>query len=122
MVVGYLPSAAAALGKARAERLSVYEILADFMGVRVARASVAIRCEPASREVAGWLGLKKTDMVLVMERQSFASNDQPCEFMRIYILPERYEFRLKVTGPFEIARAVHPVPSASTFTHQRSKA
>ena len=117
VVVGYLPSAAATLGKVRAERLSVYEILTDFMGVRVARASVAIRCEFASNEVAILLGLKKRSMVLVMERQSFASDDQTCEFMRIFILPERYEFRLKVTGPFEIAPAVYPVLSTSKLSH-----
>lgn len=111
LVVGYLPQAAAALGKARAERLSVYEILAEFMDVRVARAMVAIRCERAPNEVTRLLGLQKADMVLVMERQSFATNDQPCEFMRIYIVPERYEFRLSVAGQFEIARAVHLVPS-----------
>ena len=111
LVVGYLPQAAAALGKARAERLSVYEILAEFMEVRVARATVAIRCERAPNEVTRLLGLQKADMVLVMERQSFAINDQPCEFMRIYIVPERYEFRLSVAGQFEIARAVHLVPS-----------
>jgi GntR family transcriptional regulator len=116
MVVGYLPSAAAALGKLRAEHLSVYEILADFMGVRVARASVAIRCEAAPKEVAVLLGLQKADMVLVMERQSFAANNQSCEFMRIYILPERYEFRLSVTGPFEIAGAVHPIPLSSKLS------
>ena len=118
LVVGYLPQAAAALGKARAERLSVYEILAEFMDVRVARAMVTIRCERAPNEVTRLLGLKKADMVLVMERQSFAPNDQPCEFMRIYIVPERYEFRLRVTGQFEIARAVHRVPSSINLTHQ----
>ncbi len=111
LVVGYLPSAAAGLGKARAERLTVYEILADFMGLRVARATVAIRCEQAPDDVRKSLGLKKNTAVLVMERQSFAQNDRPCEFMRIYILPERYEFRLNVTGPFEIARALHRVSS-----------
>ena len=109
LVVGYLPAAAAGLGKARAERLMVYEILADFMGLRVARAAVAIRCEQAPNDVRQLLGLKKNTAVLVMERQSFAQNDRPCEFMRIYILPERYEFRLNVTGPFEIARALHRV-------------
>lgn len=118
LVVGYLPKAAAALGKARAERLTVYEILAEFMDVRVARAMVAIRCERAPNEVTRLLGLKKADMVLVMERQSFGPNDQPCEFMRIYIVPERYEFRLGVTGQFEIARAVHLVPSSINLTHQ----
>lgn len=118
LVVGYLPKAAAALGKARAERLTVYEILAEFMDVRVARAMVAIRCERAPNEVTRLLGLKKADMVLVMERRSFGPNDQPCEFMRIYIVPERYEFRLGVTGQFEIARAVHLVPSSINLTHQ----
>ena len=112
LVVGYLPEAAAGLEKAQAEGLSAYEILAEFMGVRVARASLAIRCERAPKDVATLLSLKKTDMVLVMERLSFSSSDQPCDFMRIYILPERYEFRLKVTGPFEIARAVPLVRSS----------
>ena len=116
LVVGYLPAAAAALGKVRAERLTVYEILADFMGLRVARASVAIRCEQPPHDVRKLLALKKNAAVLVMERQSFAQNDRPCEFMRIYILPERYEFRLNVTGPFEIARALHLVSSPSNST------
>lgn len=111
LVVGYLPSAAAGLGKTRAERLTVYEILADYMGLRVARAAVAIRCEQPPQDVRKLLALKKNAAVLVMERQSFAQDDKPCEFMRIYILPERYEFRLNVTGPFEIARALHKVSS-----------
>lgn len=118
LVVGYLPAAATGLGKARAERLTVYEILADFLGLRVARATVAIRCEPAPHDVRELLGLRKNAAVLVMERQSFAQNDRPCEFMRIYILPERYEFRLNVTGPFEIARALHKVSSPSNSTQQ----
>ena len=109
LVVGYLPKAAAALGKARAARLSVYEILADFMGLRVTSADVTIRCEQAPREVTQLLGLKRSDRVLVMQRQSHTANGQVCEFMRIYITPERYEFRLRVSGQFEIARAVHRV-------------
>jgi GntR family transcriptional regulator len=109
LVVGYLPQTASALGRVRAERLSVYEILAEFMNVRVARAAVVIRCERAPTEVNNNLRLQKNEWVLVMERQSFDSNDKVCEFMRIYIVPERYEFRLNVTGQFEIARAVHLV-------------
>ena len=121
LVVGYLPAAAAALGQAQAENFLAYEILAEFLGVRVARAALAIRCERAPKDVATLLGLKKADMVLVMERLSFSSSDQPCEFMRIYILPERYEFRLKVTGPFEIARALPLVPSSFNLTNLEVK-
>ena len=121
LVVGYLPEAAAALEQAQAESLSAYEILAEFLGVRVARASLAIRSERAPRDVATLLGLKKADMVLVMERLSFSSSDQPCEFMLIYILPERYEFRLKVAGPFEIARAVPLISSSFNLTNLEVK-
>lgn len=108
MVTGYLPREAAALGKARAARLTVYEILAQFMGTPVDRADVTIRCERAPREIATLLGLPRGGMVLLMERQSRTRGGEVCEFMRIHILPERYEFRLQVTGQLELASAVHP--------------
>jgi GntR family transcriptional regulator len=45
----------------------------------------------------------------MMERQSFARGTQPCEFMQIHIVPERYEFRLSVAGQLELARGVRQV-------------
>jgi hypothetical protein len=47
-----------------------------------------------------------------MERCSYSQADEACEFMRIFIVPERFEFRLRVTGALEIARSVHLVPNA----------
>lgn len=111
VVTGYLPSGAAELGKARAARLTVYEILSQYMGVVVDHADVTIRCERVPREIGQLLGLPRAGMVLLMERRSFGRNGEPCEFMRIHILPERYEFRLRVTGEMELARAVHQVSS-----------
>ena len=113
LVTGYLPAAAAPLGRKRAEHLTVYEILSEFMGLGVTRAAVAIRCERAPAAVARALQLGRADTVLVMERRSFASahdgGHSPCEFMRIHIVPERYEFRLQVSGPLEIASGVRKV-------------
>lgn len=111
VVTGYLPSGAAELGKARAARLTVYEILSQFMGVVVDHADVTIRCHRVPRDIGQLLGLPRAGMALLMERQSFGRNGEPCEFMRIHILPERYEFRLRVTGEMELARAVHQVSS-----------
>lgn len=109
LVTGYLPQEAAQLGEARAAHLTVYEILSQFMGVQVKHADITIRCQRPPRDVAKLLGIPRGGMVLVMERKSYDSKGELCEFMRIHILPERYEFRLRVTGEMEIARAVHQV-------------
>jgi GntR family transcriptional regulator len=53
VVDAWLPAAAAAIGRARAARLTVYQIVERFLGERVAAADVAIRSE---RESA-WVGV-----------------------------------------------------------------
>ena len=111
VVTGYLPEPAAALGRRRAERLTVYEILEQFLGTWVQRADVTLRCARPPRDVASLLQMPRSGVVLVMERQSFDAHDAPCEAMQIHILPERYEFRLRVSGALELARGVRPVSS-----------
>ncbi len=114
VVIGYLPTEAAALGEKRAEHLTVYQILQEYLGLRVARAEVTIRCQRPPRAIGKLLGLKTSEQALVMERTSFSQDQRACEFMRIHIVPERYEFRLRVLGALELARSVHRVslPSA----------
>lgn len=106
VVEAWLPAAAAAVGSERAARLTVYEIIERFLGERVAAADLAIRCEAASPRIAGELGLAKGSAVLRMERRSTTLTGRMLEFMRIHIVPERYEFRLRVPGPLEIANSV----------------
>jgi len=113
IVEAYLPAQAAALGSARAKRLMVYEILQQYLGLRIVRADVVIRCARPGPERARALGVAPRTHVLVMERTSIASHGAPCEFMRIHIAPERYAFRLSLPGPIEIARALHPVSSSA---------
>jgi GntR family transcriptional regulator len=43
-----------------------------------------------------------------MHRTSFSGTGQPCEHMRIHIIPDRYSFKLSLPGPLEIARALQP--------------
>lgn len=120
VVTGYLPPAAASLNETKVARLSVYEILTRFMGTSVEYAEVTIRCERAPRDIARLLGLPRAGMTLLMERQSFDPAGVPCEYMRIHIVPERYEFRLRVKGQFELARGVQQVPS-SMQSHEKER-
>jgi GntR family transcriptional regulator len=108
LVEAYLPAQAASLGEARARQLAVYDVVQQYLGLRINRADVAIRCARPSAKAAGELGLPSRTNVLVMERTSYSGTGQPCEFMRIHIVPERYTFRLSVPGPLEIARALQP--------------
>jgi GntR family transcriptional regulator len=83
--------------------------LSEYLQLEVARAEVTIRCCKAPSEVAALLGIKRGGMVLMMERLSFARGPDPCEYMQIHIVPERYEFRLSVAGRIELARGVRQV-------------
>ena len=127
IVEAFLPSKAGALGAARAGRLMVYEIVQQFLGLRIARAEVVIRCAPPGLARGRLLGVAARTNVLIMERTSVATTGTPCEFMRIHIVPERYAFRLSLPGPIEIARALHPVSGgavaapASTPRPQRGR-
>lgn len=112
LVCAQLPRAVLTLGEQRAERLMVYQILEHFLGLRIGRAEITIRCQKPPADVAALLGLKSREQSLVLERLSYSTAEVVCESMRIHIVPERFEFRLRVTGPLEIARAVHPVAAA----------
>lgn len=108
VVEAYLPAAAASLGVARARQLAIYDIVQQYMGLRISRADVTIKCAKPSTQVAAELDLPARTNILIMERTSYSAAGQPCEYMRINIVPERYTFRISVPGPLEIARALQP--------------
>jgi GntR family transcriptional regulator len=113
IVEAFLPATAAPLGAARAEHLTVYDILQQFLGLTIGRADVAIQCARPGAKVARELGLEARSHVLLMQRTSYTVVGMPCEHMRIYIVPERYTFRMSVPGPMEIARAIRPAAGPS---------
>ena len=122
IVEAFLPAEAAKLGVARARRLMIYEIVRQFLELRIARADMVIRCAQPGVELGRLLGLAPRTPVLLMERTSIGANGTPCEFTRIHIVPERYAFRLSLPGPIEMASALHAVPSRSTATSPSSDA
>jgi GntR family transcriptional regulator len=102
------------VGEARARQLSAYDIVQQFLGLRIGRADVAIECARPTARVAGELGLPPRTNVLIMHRTSFSGTGEACEHMRIHIVPERYTFRLSLPGPLEIARALQPTQPAQS--------
>jgi GntR family transcriptional regulator len=121
VVEAYLPATAAAVGPERAKRLMVYDIVQQFLGLRIARADVVIRCARPGVERGRVLGVPAQSHVLVMERTSITTQGSPCEYMRIHIAPDRYAFRLSLPGPMEIARAVHPVADGTAPLSQSKR-
>lgn len=114
VVEAYLPPEAASLGEARARQMPVYDIVQQYLGLRISRADVAIKCAKPNAQVAAELNLGAQTNILIMERTSYSGTGLPCEFMRINIVPERYSFRISVPGPLEIARALQPDRSTKT--------
>ena len=108
VVEACLPAEAVAVGRARAERMAVYEILQQFLGLRIGRADVAIQCTRTRARIARELGLPARSHVLVMHRTSYTVTGAACEHMRISIVPERYTFRMSVPGPMQLASAIQP--------------
>jgi GntR family transcriptional regulator len=108
IVEAFMPPEAASLGQARAQHLAVYDILQQFLGLRIGRADVAIQCARPKARISSELGLPARSHVLVMQRTSYTVTGAPCEHMRIYIVPERYTFRMSVPGPMQLARAIQP--------------
>lgn len=114
VVEAFLPMSAAELGERRAQHLAVYDILQQFLGLRISRADVEIRCAAPTTAIAKELGVSKRTNVLVMQRTSFTTHGVACEYMRIHIVPEHYTFKLSLPGPLEIVRALMPAESAAS--------
>ncbi|WP_218509845.1 GntR family transcriptional regulator [Variovorax sp. dw_308] len=123
VVEAYLPAEAAQLGEERAKQLAVYEILQQFLGVRIGSADVSIQCARASNGVAAELGLDARSHVMLMQRTSYSVTGAACEHMRIHIVPERYTFKLSVPGPMELTSALRPTaPGASVAASHPTRA
>ncbi len=108
----WLTPAALRISWDEAERHPLYAILKDLLGLRVARAEVAILAREADGEEADLLALTPASPVLVMERVSFSASGQALEVSRFSIRPENYRFRLSVQGPLAITRQIEQVAGA----------
>lgn len=108
IVEAFLPREAESLGEARARQLSVYDILQQYLGIRIGKADIEIQCARPKNKVTEELGLPARTHVLLMQRTSYSVAGAASEHMRIYIAPERYTFQMSVPGPMNIATAIQP--------------
>ncbi len=81
-----------------------YAILEKVLGYTIHSADLAIRCEPATEEVALPLELSKSDPVIILERTSYIKSGRPLETTVCYLRPEAYEFRIRVRGSVPLVR------------------
>jgi GntR family transcriptional regulator len=83
---------------ADAEKYPGYLILEKLLGYRIARAEVKLRAERAERGIAKLLELRAGDPVLILERTSFSSDNEPLEHTDCFIRSDAIEFRLLLQG------------------------
>jgi GntR family transcriptional regulator len=114
LVSASLPAEASAISWQQANENPIYRILETLLGLRVTRASMRIRVQPAGAAVGRLLGLGAKSSVLVMERESFAANDRSLEKTLFYIRPERYEFVMSVSGALPVSSAIQVAGSGIT--------
>ncbi len=71
-----------------------YEIANRFLNVQLTKAEETILAKAATREEAEFLGIKKGEPVLVMERLTFEQNDIPIEYVYNVYRADRYRYNI----------------------------
>jgi GntR family transcriptional regulator len=75
---------------------SLYDLLEQRRGIRILYADQDIRADRANAADARLLGIGKDDPVLVMERVTYTTHDQPLEWVRAVYRPEHYTYTLRL--------------------------
>lgn len=98
----WLPAEARHVTWEQAERHPSYSILQELLGIRIARASLAVRGRLAGRGLGRFLEVSPKSAVLVLERMSYAPRDRPLEFTEFVVNSDSYEFTIAAEGPLRI--------------------
>jgi GntR family transcriptional regulator len=109
----WLPAEARRVTWEQAETHPSYSILQQLLGIRIARASIAIRGRLAGRCVARILKLSSKSAVLVLGRASYDGEDRPRELTEFVVNSETYEFTLSAEGPLPINSRLRAASSAA---------
>lgn len=102
----HLPPEAAELARETIESNPVYDILEQFLGIRIGRVDLAVRAEAAGQELAQILGTPARAPLLVFDRLSHDMAGAPCEHTLYWSRSENYEFSLQTQGPLSINSAM----------------
>lgn len=105
VAVSWLPAAALDAAPGNAAGHTIYGLVEDVLGHRVAAVDTAIGAAPAEPHVAAALGLAAGALALTLARQSRDAAGAPCEASVFHLRPDRYEFVLRTEGPLQGAHA-----------------
>lgn len=106
LAIMHLTPLASRISWAQASQHPTFILLERFLNRKIRYADLHIRAQRAGKEIGRWLDLKPGVPLLVLERISYANNDEACEHAMFYINPEYYEFSVRVQGPVDIARRI----------------
>lgn len=98
LVRAWLPPAASALGRDAAERMTIYGLVEDGLGRRIARAESTVGAQAPDAVAAARLGVPGGGFVLTLARRSYDELGDLCESALFLVRPERYEFMLRSEG------------------------
>jgi GntR family transcriptional regulator len=77
---------------------SLREVKDKKFGIRWSRAMQTIQAIPASPEIAHLLSIKARAPLLYFERVTYAQNDVPMEYLRVYYRADRYVLHSELAG------------------------
>jgi GntR family transcriptional regulator len=98
LVRAWLPAEALALGREAAERTTIYGLVEDGLGRRIARAETTVRALAPDAAAAAHLSTGDCGFVLAMARKSYDDFGVLCESALFLVRADRYEFVLSTEG------------------------
>lgn len=74
----------------------IFELLEDKYGIQLGEADYRIEAANATPRVAGKLGLRTNDAILLIERTTFASTGEPIDLERLHYRGDRVRYHLRL--------------------------
>jgi len=77
--------------------LSLYQMIEEKLGFRIIKANETFSAASASADIAKNLKIKKGEPLLVLKRSTFIVKDIPIEFVKVFFLPDKYNFEIQLS-------------------------
>ncbi|MCD6239083.1 MAG: GntR family transcriptional regulator [Thermotogae bacterium] len=77
--------------------LSLYKMIEEKLGFKIKKAVETLGATSASNDVAKIMKIKKDTPLLLMKRTTYVMKDTPIEFVRVFFLPDKYNFEIQLS-------------------------
>ena len=77
--------------------LSLYKMIEEKLGFKIRKAVETLGATSASNSVAKIMKIKKNTPLLLMKRTTYIMKDTPIEFVRVFFLPDKYNFEIQLS-------------------------